>query len=76
MSNVKNSIIMDTVYENKSGSTKANWHDVIYNEITVFGQSNIIFNGTNAIAPLKATMTNMHLPDNIMWNIKNTNINK
>lgn len=76
MSNVKNSIIMDTVYENKSGSTKANWHDVTYNEITVVGQSSIIFNGTNASSPLQATMTNMHLPDSIVWNIKNANIKK
>lgn len=76
MSNVKNAIVMDTVYENKSGSLRANWHDVSYNNITVKGNSNIIFNGTNASRPLQATMTNMHLPSNIVWKVKNANIKK
>lgn len=76
MSNVKNAIVMDTIYENKSGSTKANWHDVTYNEITVTGSSNIIFEGANATKPLQATLTNMHLPANINWKINNANLKK
>lgn len=76
MSNVKNAIVMDTVYEKKSGSTKANWHDVTYNEITINGRSNIIFNGTNALKPLHATLKNMNLSNNISWTIKNANLIK
>lgn len=76
MSNVKNAILMDTVYENKAGSTKANWHDVTYNDITVTGGSTITFNGSNAIKPLQATMTNLHIPANVVWNINNANIKK
>ncbi|MBF7699067.1 glycoside hydrolase family 28 protein [Acinetobacter pollinis] len=76
MSNVKNAIMMDTIYENKSGSTKANWHDITYNDITVKGNSTIIFNGTNAAKPLQATMIDMHLPTNITWKVINANIKK
>lgn len=76
MTNVENAIVMDTIYENKAGSTKAYWHNITYNDITVKGGSNIIFDGTNASKPLQATMTNMHLPSNISWTIKNANIQK
>jgi polygalacturonase len=76
MSNVKNAIMMDTVYENKSGSTKANWHHITYNDITVKGSSNIIFNGKNAAKPLQATMIDMHLPTNINWKIINADVKK
>ena len=67
---------MDTVYENKSGSTKAYWHHITYNDITVKGSSNIIFNGKNAAKPLQATMIDMHLPTNINWKIINADVKK
>ncbi|MBF7694256.1 hypothetical protein [Acinetobacter pollinis] len=56
--------------------TKANWHDITYNDITVKGNSTIIFNGTNAAKPLQATMIDMHLPTNITWKVINANIKK
>ncbi|MEB3767717.1 glycoside hydrolase family 28 protein [Acinetobacter sp. MD2] len=75
MTNVANALMMDTIYEKKSGSTKANWHDVSYNNITVNGKSKFIFNGTNASKPLAATMRNMHLSNaNITWTKVNANI--
>lgn len=76
MTDVKNAIVMDTIYENKSGSTKANWHDITYNDITINGKSNIIFEGTNAVKPLQAVMTNMTLSKDIVWKTNNANIKK
>lgn len=74
MTNVPNAIVMDTVYEKKSGNTKAYWHDISYNNITVNGASRFIFNGTNASRPLSATMRNMHLSNQITWTKINANI--
>ncbi|MEB3753744.1 glycoside hydrolase family 28 protein [Acinetobacter sp. MD2(2019)] len=75
MTNVPNAIVMDTIYEKKSGSTKANWHDVNYNNVTVNGASKFIFNGTNASKPLSASMRNMNLSNaKITWTKVNANV--
>ena len=71
MSNVKNQIVMDTVYENKSGNTKANWHDIYYNDVRSTTKGNVILNGTNAASTLKPSMKSVNLAAGTVWTTKN-----
>ncbi|WP_414503012.1 glycoside hydrolase family 28 protein [Zymobacter sp. IVIA_5232.4 C2] len=76
MANVKNQIVMDTVYENKAGSTKANWHDVYYNDVRSTTKGAVILNGTNASSTLKPTMKSVNLAAGTTWTLKNASIIK
>ena len=74
MNNVKKPIVMDTVYENKSGSTKANWHDIFYNDITSTTTGEVVLNGTNAASTLTPTMTNVNLAEGTTWTTTNASV--
>lgn len=74
MTDVKNQIVMDTVYENKSGTTQANWHDIVYNDITSTTKGAVILNGTNASSALTPTMTNVNLAEGTTWTQTNATV--
>lgn len=61
MVDVKNPIIIDTVYENKSGSNKAQWTNLNYDNIHSKGAGNVILNGTNAKQKIVLNMHNVDL---------------
>ena len=74
MNNVKNQIVMDTVYENKAGNTKANWHDVYYNDVRSTTKGAVILNGTNAAKPLKPVMKGVNLAAGTAWTKINASV--
>ena len=76
MTNVKKPIVIDTVYENKSGKTKAFWHDIFYTDITSTTAGNIIVNGKNAVKPIQAEFKGLKLASGTTWSIVNANIKK
>lgn len=76
MTNVKNQIVMDTVYENKAGNTKANWHDVFYNDVRSTTKGAVVLNGTNATSTLKPTMKGVALAAGTAWTTKNAAVIK
>lgn len=76
MNDVKNQIVMDTVYENKSGSTQANWHDVYYNDVCSTTKGTVILNGTNASSTLTPTMTDVNLAEGTTWTLINATVTK
>lgn len=74
MTNIKNQIVMDTVYENKAGNTKAYWHDIFYNDVRSTTKGVVTINGTNASKPLQATLKDVNLAAGTTWTKINTTI--
>lgn len=74
MNSVKKPIVLDTVYENKSGSTKANWHDIFYNDITSTTAGAVVLNGTNATSALTPTIANVNLAEGTTWTTTNASV--
>lgn len=76
MTNVKKPIVIDTVYENKAGKTKALWQNIQYNDITTTTAGQIIINGKNAAKPIQATFSALKLASGTTWSVVNANIKK
>lgn len=68
MHDVKYPIVIDTVYENKSGHNQANWHNLTYNDITA-NTGTVLIDGSNAQTPFNLDMSPVRFPDNIIWKI-------
>lgn len=68
MHDVKYPIVIDTVYENKSGHNQANWHNLTYNDITA-NTGTVLIDGSNAQTPFNLDMSQVRFPDNIIWKI-------
>lgn len=76
MDNVKNPIVIDTVYENKSGSNKAQWTNLNYDNIRSKGEGNVILNGTNARQKIVLNMHNVDLDSATHYQDDDVEINR
>ncbi|WP_269915426.1 glycoside hydrolase family 28 protein [Acinetobacter sp. HY1485] len=76
MTNVKKPVVIDTVYENKAGKTKALWSNIFYNDIKTTTAGAIVINGKNASKPIQAEFKGLNLAAGTTWNIVNANIKK
>ncbi|MBF7689064.1 glycoside hydrolase family 28 protein [Acinetobacter rathckeae] len=76
LANVKHALVQDTVYENKAGDTKANWHDIQYQNIQILGKSQLVFNGLNAVQPLEIHLQDVHGLEDVDWLVQRANVKK
>ncbi|CCG87628.1 polygalacturonase [Erwinia piriflorinigrans CFBP 5888] len=76
MTNVKRPIVIDTVYENKTGSQKADWKNISYQDITSTGAGVVNLNGQNAKQKIVVKMTNVKLDPATKYTLNNAEIVK
>ncbi|AUX73026.1 Endo-polygalacturonase [Erwinia pyrifoliae Ep1/96] len=76
MTNVKNPIVIDTVYENKSGSQQADWKNISYQDITSKGSGVVNLNGQNAKQKIIVKMTHVELDPATKYSVNNVQIDK
>ncbi|WP_099350371.1 glycoside hydrolase family 28 protein [Erwinia amylovora] len=76
MTNVRNPVVIDTVYENKSGSQTADWKNISYQDITSTGSGVVTLNGQNARQKIIVKMTHVELDPATKYNVNNVQIDK
>ncbi|MEH0875436.1 glycoside hydrolase family 28 protein [Pectobacterium cacticida] len=76
MKNVKKPIVIDTVYEKKSGNNVPDWSDITFNDVTSQTKGVVVLNGENAKKPIVVTMKNVNLTRDTTWQINNVKVNK
>ncbi|MCF9045467.1 glycoside hydrolase family 28 protein [Acinetobacter nectaris] len=76
MHDVKYPIVIDTVYEKKSGYDQAYWHDLNYHDISSDTSGKVVINGLNARAPIEMNMSSIQFTPDTTWSVINANITK
>nr|WP_240150313.1 glycosyl hydrolase family 28 protein [Erwinia amylovora] len=76
MTNVRNPVVIDTVYENKSGSQTADWKNISYQDMTSTGSGVVTLNGQNARRKIIVKMTHVELDPATKYNVNNVQIDK
>ncbi|MBJ7221869.1 MULTISPECIES: glycoside hydrolase family 28 protein [unclassified Brenneria] len=76
MTNVAKPIVIDTVYEQKSGNTVPDWSGITFTNVTSKTSGVVVINGENAKKPIVVTMKNVTLTTDTKWQVKNAKVNK